>query len=315
MAFSALFLNDAGRLRSGWRLGVFLAAFIPLLLCLSVLVIILGAHLPQTPSFHYLEDAMLRVVFLAAAILVGAFCNYLLEGLPWRALGLSFHSGWWRDLWGGSVVGVASLTIAVLFALVGGGLRFDFSGSVTLFPIVRALLSTSMLFIVAALAEEAAFRGYPLQTLTRAGLLWFGVFLTSVPFAIAHWHNPGATVFSTLNTALAGIWLAAAYLKTRSLWFPLGVHWAWNFAQGSIFGLAVSGLSLSGHPVVRSIDRGPEWLTGGSYGSEGGAACTLALLVSTIFIWRTQLVFATPELVRLTSEENPGNVRIREYST
>lgn len=178
-----------------------------------------------------------------------------------------------------------------------------------MYPVARALLSTAVLFIVAALAEEAAFRGYPLQTLTRARLLWFGVLLTSVPFAIIHWHNPGATIFSTLNTALAGVWLAAAYLKTRSLWFPLGVHWAWNWVQGSIFGLAVSGLNLSSHSVLRAVDQGPPWLTGGSYGIEGGAACTIALLVSTVFIWRTRLVSATLELKQLTSAENPVQLR------
>jgi membrane protease YdiL (CAAX protease family) len=304
MAISVLFLNDAGRLRSGWRLGLFLCAFVALFILFEFVAYVPFAERLANSPRPYLFQILFRVTFLCAAVLSGWICNHWLEGLPWRALGLSLHSGWCRDLLVGSLIGAASLTLTALIALVAGGLHFSPSGT-ALFPVVRALLGTAVLFIVAALAEEAAFRGYPLQTLTRAKLLWFGVFLSSVPFAIAHWHNPSATIFSTLNTAIAGVWLAAAYLKTRSLWFPLGVHWAWNWAQGSIFGLAVSGLSLSGHPVLHAVDKGPAWLTGGPYGIEGGAACTLALLLSTVFIWRTGLVSATAELKQMTSEEIP----------
>jgi membrane protease YdiL (CAAX protease family) len=307
MALSAIFINSAGRLRSGWRLVIFLVAFIALILLLGVgaRVIFVVEHLLNIRSSPFVQDVIFRLIFLAAAVIAGWLCNYWLEGLPWRALGLSFHFGWWRDLLLGSVIGAVSLLIAALIAVAGGGLRFSISPTAILFPLARALAGTAALFIVAALAEEAAFRGYFLQTLTRARLAWFGVLLTSLPFAAVHLHNPGATLFSTVNTALAGLWLAAAYLRTRSLWFPLGVHWAWNWTQGTILGLAVSGMNLSGHTVLLAVDKGPAWLTGGAYGIEGGAACTIALLASTAFIWWTGLISATPELTRLTSEENP----------
>jgi len=307
MAISKLFLNEANRLRSGWRLALFIAAFIAVFFLFSVvarvaIVVAEGLHLS---SNAYVENVIFRVIFLSAAVLAGWSCNYWLEGLPWRALGLSLHTGWSKDFLVGSLVGAGSLLLAALIAFAAGGLRFALSSSALLFPIARTLIGTAALFIVAALAEEATFRGYPLQTLTRAKLLLFGICLTSVPFAIIHWQNPGATVFSTLNTAIAGVWLAAAYLKTRSLWFPLGVHWAWNWAQGSVLGVAVSGLNLTGHTLFRAVDKGPAWLTGGSYGLEGGAVSTLVLVVSTLFILRTKLVSATPDLKQLTSEENP----------
>jgi hypothetical protein len=115
-----------------------------------------------------------------------------------------------------------------------------------------------------------------------------------------------AAGFTFLNTALAGVWLAAAYLRTRSLWFPLGVHWAWNWAMASLLGLPVSGITdLAPHSLLHGTDLGPAWLTGGTYGPEGGAACTIALIVSMLFVWRTRLVSATPELLELTSHENP----------
>jgi hypothetical protein len=139
-----------------------------------------------------------------------------------------------------------------------------------------------------------------------------GVLLTSVPFAAVHLRNPNvAAGFTFVNTALAGVWLAAAYLRTRSLWFPLGVHWAWNWALGSLFGLPVSGITrIAPHPLLQGTDLGPAWLTGGSYGIEGGLACTITLVISTIFIWRTRLVSATEEMKRLTSQENPAETNL-----
>jgi len=89
------------------------------------------------------------------------------------------------------------------------------------------------------------------------------------------------------------------------LWFPLGVHWSWNWALGSFFGLPISGLSLVSNPLLRGEDLGPAWLTGGSYGIEGGIVSTIAMAVFTLITWRLPWVSATPELKKLTSEENP----------
>jgi hypothetical protein len=168
------------------------------------------------------------------------------------------------------------------------------------------LIGSAVLLFVGALAEEAMFRGYGLQTLSRAKLAWLGVLLTSVPFGLAHLSNPNAVPGVTFaNTALAGIWLAAAYLRTRSLWLAQGVHWSWNWALGWFFGLPISGLDIVSHPLLKATDSGPKWLTGGTYGIEGGVACTIAMALVIVFLWRTSLISATPELLKMTSEENP----------
>jgi hypothetical protein len=123
---------------------------------------------------------------------------------------------------------------------------------------------------------------------------------------MAHLSNPNVIPVATFaNTALAGIWLGVAYLRTRNLWFPLGVHWAWNWALGGVFGLPISGKNLISNPLLQGNDIGPAWLTGGAYGIEGGVACTIALVIFTLFVWRTRLLSATPEMELLTSEENP----------
>src|SRR5882672_5799850 len=311
MNLKQAFINPAGRLRSGWRVLIFVLLFVILLILMGFAVRLASPLFARlTPSLvvaHYLENFVARVVLLVAALLAGYICTGWLEGLPWRALGLWLHAGWLRDLLVGSLIGVLSLALATAIATAGRGLSFTVSGRALLFQVAQTLVFSAMLFVLAALAEEALFRGYPLQTLTRANLAWLAVLLTSVPFALVHLKNPNvAAGFTFINTALAGVWLAAAYLRTRSLWFPLGVHWAWNWALGSLFGLPVSGITdLAPHPLLHGTDLGPAWLTGGGYGIEGGLACTITLVVSTIFIWRTRLVSATPEMQLLTSQENP----------
>lgn len=311
MDLHSIFINNVGRLRSGWRLALYIFALLALsFLLVSILRVAFAVgrtFMPPVAHSHYYANAIFRLAELAAALGAGYLCARFLEGLPWRSLGLTLHQGWARHLIVGSAIGVAGLALAVGIAVAGGGLRFSFGGSEMLFAMGRSLLAFSVLLFIAALAEEAAFRGYPLQTFARAGLVWLGVILTSLPFGLAHLMNPNVVPGVTFaNTVIAGVWLAAAYLKTRSLWFPLGVHWGWNWALGWLFGLPISGLRIIPNPLLRGDDAGPAWLTGGDYGIEGGVACTVALIVFTLFIWRTRLVSPTPDLLKLTSEENPA---------
>jgi len=304
-----IFINDFDRLRSGWRLLIFVLVLVAGLFLFATLLrdayLAVVQYEPTIPHIDFIADVIFRLTLMVAALGAGYICARWLEGLPWRSLGLVFHQDWLRDLLVGFALGFTSLAVAVGIAAAGGGLRFSFSGSAMAGAILRAFISMTPLLFVAALAEEALFRGYALQTLSRARLALLGLLLTSVPFASVHLSNPNVVPGVTFaNTAIAGIWLGVAYLRTRSLWFPLGVHWAWNWALGWFFGLPISGVNLVAHPLFKGLDFGPAWLTGGTYGIEGGVACTIVLIISTLFIWRTRLVSATPELKKLTSEEN-----------
>lgn len=305
-----IFINDFGRLRSGWRALIFVCAFIAaLLLIVSVLRVFYVAFLtvgPQLPRYRFVPDLIYRFSLLSAGLGAGYLCARWLEGLNWRSLGLTLHQGWLRDLVIGCVAGFAALALAVGIAAAGNGFEFSLSAASTS-QLGKSMIGTAMYLCVAALAEEAIFRGYPLQTFLRPKLVGLGVAVTSVAFGLVHLQNPNVSLtIPFFNTILAGVWFAVAYLRTRSLWLPLGLHWAWNWALGWFFGIPVSGARLVPHSLLEATDLGPSWLTGGNYGIEGGVAGTIALLIATIFFWRAPRLRATPELKKLTSEENPA---------
>ena len=305
---SEIFFNPYGRLRSGWRLTIYLLVLIVLFIVWEQFVRTLYGFASTYGPISYAESLVSlasRGGTLIIALGLGYLCAKLLEELPWRSLGASFTKGWFRDLIIGCAVGFLTLALAVVIATVGRGLSFSLN-HVGWASVLKSLIGTSVVLFIAAFAEEAIFRGYLLQTLARAKLAWFGVVLTLGLFGIAHLANPNTVPgFTLANTSLAGLWFAVAYLRTRSLWLPLGLHWVWNLALGWFFGLPVSGMTIAPHPLLKASETGPLWLTGGSYGIEGGIAATIALALSTLFIWQTSLVSADPELKKLTSEENP----------
>jgi len=309
-----IFLNRQHRLRSGWRLIIFCAVYAALLAAFFTIIygilFLLKVSNPDTRLAGTLGYFVQSFALFTAALIVGWGCGRLFEDLPLRALGWTRHRGWLRDLLLGTLLGAVSLMIAALIATAFGGFKFSVAPSVTNIAFVKTFFGAAVIFIIAAAAEEILFRGYPLQTMMRALPFLAAVIPSSLLFAYVHLDNPNVTLgFTFINTTLAGFWLAVAYLRTRSLWFPLGLHWAWNWAMGALLGLPVSGItSLTPAPLFRATDSGPAWLTGGAYGIEGGAACTVALIISTIFIWKSRLLRADEELKAYTDGERPRAV-------
>jgi membrane protease YdiL (CAAX protease family) len=309
-----IFYNRAGRLRSVWRLCIF-----AVLLLIALNAFVLGtefalALVVSRETFRWLlvesnwGFIVQSVLYFAAAALAGWGCGYVLEELPWRSLGWALHRGWRRDTLFGLLVGGASVCVAALVGMFAGGYRLTFPESMDAAVLSRTFVSSGLVFLLSAVMEEMIFRGYPLQTMMRSWPLLLALITSSVTFALVHMGNPHVVPgFTFVNTTLAGAWLAVAYWRTRSLWFPLGIHWGWNWVQGAILGSPVSGITrITPDPLLHFADAGPYWIGGGSYGIEGGAACTLALVVSILFIWRTRLVAATPELRQYTDGENPN---------
>jgi membrane protease YdiL (CAAX protease family) len=142
----------------------------------------------------------------------------------------------------------------------------------------RSLLFVAVLFgIVPGVMEELLFRGILFRHLEDFGGSWFALALTSALFGAAHIFNPNATVFSSFAIAVeAGMLLGGAYMLTRSLWAPIGIHAAWNFTQSQVFDVPVSGVDGTG--LVEARLSGPDLLSGGSFGLE---ASLIALVIAS----------------------------------
>ncbi|MBA2494577.1 MAG: CPBP family intramembrane metalloprotease [Acidobacteria bacterium] len=305
MNLDEVFINQTGRLRSGWRLLVFLSAVLFIASFFGAIVREILTRLP----IGFNENSLLSFIYpnfilLTVAIFVGWLCGKFLEGLPFRALGCWFTKNWFKDLSFGLVLGMVSILFAALIGIVFGGLSFELNRTSGQSAILLTLGISLAVFIIGAAAEEAFFRGYMLQTFARAKLAWLAIALTSLFFASAHLNNPNADYISILNTTLAGIWFGVAYLKTRNLWFVFGLHLMWNWAQGAFFGLPVSGITeLTTAPLFRVSEPGIKQITGADYGIEGGIAATIAIIISTLIIWFLPFLKPTEEMLALTSED------------
>ena len=130
-------------------------------------------------------------------------------------------------------------------------------------------------FILGGVLEEVLFRGIVFRILEQWLGSWVALLISAVIFGAVHLLNPGATLLNAAAISVeAGMLLAAAYMLTRRLWLCMGTHFAWNFTQGGIFSVAVSGGSSKG--LLQSRMVGPDWLTGGAFGAE---ASVVALAV------------------------------------
>ncbi len=170
--------------------------------------------------------------------------------------------------------------------------------------IARRVGVSAIFFLLAAAGEELMFRGYFFQTLMQAVTFLPAAIIMSLLFGLAHLANPHVTAFAAVNVAVAGLWLSFAYLKTRSLWLPIGLHASWNFCQTTLFAFPTSGEEFLGRRIFTTTVSGPEWITGGAFGPEGGALATLALIVCTWYLLKSTMITKPEGVVTLDSIED-----------
>ncbi len=140
-------------------------------------------------------------------------------------------------------------------------------------------------WLVQGAAEEILTRGWMLPTLAVRYRPWVGVLISSLFFAVMHGLNPNLSFLALLNLFLYGLFAALYALREESLWGICAFHSIWNWAQGNLFGLAVSGQPVSGGMLFNLMETGPDWLTGGAFGPEGGLVTTIVLVISMAIIW------------------------------
>lgn len=200
------------------------------------------------------------------------------------SLGLPSDSVARRQFSAGLALGGLLITAAVLFIAACGGLQLHHHHGHRMW--LRALIVAALLFF-GAVMEELSFRGYPFQKLTQAFGAFWAVIALSALFGVVHLWNPdspGLLSWGFANTLVVGALFALARIRTGSLWFSIGLHFGWNFFQGAVFGLSVSGLREFASYITGTI-HGRAALTGGAYGIEASATCTIVLIIAFPLLW------------------------------
>jgi len=301
---AGIFTGLDGKLRPIWRAILYAVAGMVVLFAATLLVVVLfEAFAPGTMRGMGSAEAMIArpasvtlvyVMGNAGLLLLAWLFLHLFDRRSFRALGFWFYPGWGREVLAGAGIGLGLIVVGVLSAVA---LRATlFHGASEMHPaVLGGVFKIAVLLLFAAANEEFLFRGYAFQRLVDSvGAIW-AVGITSVLFGVAHLFNPSPTPLSTANTALAGVLLSLAYLKTRALWLPTGLHWAWNFTMGPVLGLPVSGLNIK-PTLLRAESTGPAWLTGGAYGPEGGIVMTVVCVAVVIWLARTRAVAPSPAM-------------------
>lgn len=241
---------------------------------LAIILVVVGTH-PLLPHLPHMVGGILLALsllatFIACAKWIERRTPYELDPrrfLPETAIGLVVGFG------------LFAISMAILWAM---GVYHP-AGAGTAYGLGRGLVAA----LVAGILEEIVFRGLLFRLSSKIVGTWGALLFTAALFGAAHAFNRGATVGSSLAIAIeAGVLLGAAYATTERLWLPIGLHIGWNFTEGSIFSMSVSGTSLSAGLIQGSLS-GPRILTGGQFGPEASiVAVIICVLASLYFIQR-----------------------------
>ena len=203
-----------------------------------------------------------------------------------RRMGLVRRLGWSKEFGVGAALGWGSLLVAILpTALIGGFYVTVWAGPRQWWLL---LLDTVVLLLLAVI-QEVVYRGYPFQRLIDALGPSLATFSIALFAAVLEFWNPFAPRGGVWVAFFLNWLLCLGYLRTRALWLTIGFHFAWYASMGLLFGLPIGGVSRYS-PVIQTVTRAPEWLTGGDYGPEAAAFTALVL------------IFAFAVMVRVTRE-------------
>ncbi len=272
-------------IKSGLLRGlVFLGAFVAFQFVYGIAVVF--ALLPFYPEIGLANAEQITQTTGGKIAEVGGMIGILLLMFIFRktldrcsivSLGFSFGTEARRDLFMGMLWG-AGLISAVFGVLY-------FAGAITIksvsFP-VSSIVIYGLVFALVAIEEEAISRGYLITNFRASMNKYLALLATSVAFAAFHALNPNVSWIGLANILLAGMLLGIYYIHTKNLWFPIGIHFAWNFCQGVVYGSHVSGVDTDA--ILTCSYEGDLWLTGGEFGFEASLITTVLSCIAIVAI-------------------------------
>jgi membrane protease YdiL (CAAX protease family) len=275
--------------------GMFILALLPVIGALKAFSFLLPA---QTGGENIASTV--NIVFMfgldIALVLAGWITLRWIDRRPFALLGMSFSAQGVKELLAGLALGFLYLTVCFLILRVAGLVDVTAGGmnSKTLESMLRYLV----VFTVAGVFEEVVNRGYLLQALIEGTRAWIAILGFSFIFSLVHIFNEDFSWVSGLCLFLQGILFGLAYFRTRSLWVPIGMHVAWNWTQGSLWGMKVSGTHIA-HTFMVSVPKGPELLSGGSFGAEASLITLAVTACLVVYVWKAKWIRPTQEIAAL----------------
>ncbi len=267
-----LLLDSEHYLRSGWRFLLFFVVVLVLYYLSAVLAKLSGIVPAQSFFFLFYLDVLLATYLMLRIV----------DRRKFTSVGFPYHGKIMKEILFGFLLGAAMIGVVGGVEFVVGAVRLDLRPGQSFALLIQNFGLSFLLFGFFAMGEEVIFRGYPFQVLIEGTGAVAATILMSLVFGVIHVMNPDANFFSTVNTMLAGVWLSLAYLKTRTLYFPFGMHFGWNLVQSFFLSLPVSGLMTS-RTIFIPHDFGPGWLTGGRYGPEAGVGTTVVMVAAIVY--------------------------------
>lgn len=211
-------------------------------------------------------------------ILCYTFCNFL-DRESILDLGLRLRKVEVINLFVGILIGAFMMTLIFLIELGFKLVYVKVNNNVVFNYLIYGILT----FFLVGFTEELVFRGYFLNRLLLSLDEKYAILLSSIIFSLLHFFNPNANFLGFMVLSTMGVLLGLCYLKTRSLYLPIGLHFAWNYFEGFVYGLPVSGREIKG--LLLSRVEGPSWLTGGTFGPEGSFIGLIIALLNTLAIF------------------------------
>lgn len=269
------------RLRAGWRLLAQTLLMVIIGNVIAMPINLLGLTIPWSEMSLVFEQIIGLLVITISVFLARRF----LDRRSIVSLGLNLSRHTLTDILAG--IGITFVVFAFIFAMMSLAGWVEFHGFawryITTAQIAKELLLILFVFVLVGWNEELLSRGYHLQTLASGLNLTWGVIISSAVFGALHLGNPNATWASVAGIFFAGVFLGYAYIRTRQLWLPIGLHIGWNFFEGPIFGFPVSGLDT--FRLTNISVSGPVLWTGGAFGPEAGLIVLPGLALGAVFIY------------------------------
>ena len=274
--------------------------------------IVAGANPSTAPRAYAFADELVDATNVVQAP-VAVVTPISLDHQRWNAVGLGQASWGAGALVVGALAGAFAIAIPTSLLIALGDLTFVAApGGAE----ARTLALSIAVLAPAALTEELLLRGYPFTVLRETWGWPVATAITSFGFGLLHLNNPGATPLAIANVMAAGVFLAGIRVVTGSLAAAWAAHFAWNWTMSAGFHTPVSGLPL-GTPDYRLVDTGPDWLSGGVWGPEGGAFAAVGMIGAFAGLaWATERnrrAGTSPDAPASLSMNAGGQTGVREH--